>query len=149
MREGMYYASKLGMNNGDYAFIAFELDPVLVQRYVERPSKWFHGLFPATNQFSAEEEKEFYKSYKSVLVMVFNVQRIGQYNNFTDKMKQRMSKPPFCSDAYVGYTKIGNYNISKFKRAVSLFLSSSVTYKVGAYPSFEATRGISTPPWMG
>lgn len=120
VREGMYYASKLGMNNGDYAFIAFELDPVLVQRYVSRPSEWFRGLFPATKQLSEEEEKEFYKTYKSMLVMVFNVERIGQYNNFTNVMKHRMSKPPFCSDAYVGFTKFGNFSVPKFDRAVSI-----------------------------
>lgn len=39
----MYYVLKLGMNNGDYVFIVFELDLVLVERYIESLDKWFWG----------------------------------------------------------------------------------------------------------
>lgn len=120
VREGMYYASKLGMNNGDYAFIAFELDPVLVERYVGRPNQWFRGQFQATENLNDEEKKEFYKAYKSMLIMVSNIQQIGKYNNFTIEMKHRMSQPPFCSDAYVGVNTYLNFTVPKFIRAVSI-----------------------------
>lgn len=120
VREGMYYASKLGMNNGDYAFIAFELDPVLVQRYVGSPDKWFSGQFKATKTLNDEEKKEFDKAYKSMLVMTSNIQQIGKYNNFTIEMKHRMSQPPFCSDAYVGFNTFNNISISKFIREVNI-----------------------------
>jgi len=116
VREGMYYASKLGMNNGDYAFIAFELDPVLVQRYVGSPDKFFSGQFKATKTLNDEEKKEFDKAYKSMLVMTSNIQQIGKYNNFTIEMKHRMSQPPFCSDAYDGFNTFNNISIPKFIR---------------------------------
>ena len=36
--EGMYHVSKLGMNNGDYAFIAFELMPLSFRILIQKPS---------------------------------------------------------------------------------------------------------------
>ena len=118
VREGMYYASKLGMNNGDYAFIAFELDPVLVQRTAAKPALWFRGVFPGTKSLSKQEEKDFYETYKSMLLMVFNTQQIAKYEKFTVAMKHKMSEPPFCSDVYQGHTTFGNLSILNFIRAV-------------------------------
>jgi len=130
VREGMYYASKLGMNNGDYAFIAFELDPVLVERYVGSPEKWFRGQYQATKTLNDEEKKEFNKAYKSMLVMVSNIQQIGKYNNFTTEMKHRMSQPPFCSDAYVGFNIFNNVSVPKFIRPVSVSIYSLISFNV-------------------
>jgi len=124
----MYYASKLGMNNGDYAFISFELDQVLVERYEESPEKWFGGRFPATKTLNDEEKKEFNKAYKSMLVMVSNIQQIGKYNNFTIEMKHRMSQPPFCSDVYVGFNTFNNISISKFERDVSVSIYPLINF---------------------
>ena len=120
VREGMYYASKLGMNNGDYAFITFELDPVLVERYLESPEKWFRGQYVPTKTLNDKEEEEFNKAYKSMLVMVFNIQQIEKYDNFTMEMKLRMSQPPFCSDSYVGFNTFNNFSISKLLTKVSI-----------------------------
>lgn len=120
VREGMYYASKLGMNNGDYAFIAFELDPVLVERYIESPDKWFRGQYKPTKTLSDKEEKEFNKAYKSMLVMVSNIQQIGKYNNFTTEMKHRMSQPPFCSDTYLGFDTFNNVSVPHILKKVSI-----------------------------
>ena len=130
VREGMYYASKLGMNNGDYAFIAFELDQVLVERYVDSPEKWFRGRFPATKTLNDEEKKEFNKAYKSMLVMVSNIQQIGKYNNFTTEMKHRMSQPPFCSDVYDGFTVFNNVSIPRSSRPVSVSIYSQINFNV-------------------
>ena len=119
-REGMYYTSKLGMNNGDYAFIMFQLDPLSVEKYVARPQLWFSGGYKMTRNLNVEEEKEFYKMYKSVLLLAFNTKRIDKYNKFADEMKRKMSEPPFCSDAYTGTRKFGNYTIYNFNRTVSM-----------------------------
>lgn len=109
VREAMYYASKLGMNNGDYAFISFVLDPVLVQRYAAKPSLLFDGVYASTltDSLSEQEKKEFYDAYKSMLLMVFNTLKIEEYENFTIEMKHRISEPPFCSDVYKGYELLG------------------------------------------
>lgn len=109
VREAMYYASKLGMNNGDYAFISFVLDPVLVQRYAAKPSLLFDGMYASTltDSLSEQEKKEFYDAYKSMLLMVFNTLKIEEYENFTIEMKHRISEPPFCSDVYKGYQLVG------------------------------------------
>ena len=130
MREGMYYASKLGMNNGDYAFISFELDPVLVERYLQSPEKWFRGQYKPTKTLNDEEKKEFNKAYKSMLVMVSNIQQIGKYNNFTTEMKHRMSQPPFCSDTYVGFYTHRNVSFSNFLKKVSISCRLSINGKL-------------------
>ena len=120
VREAMYYASKLGMNNGDYAFISFELDPVLVQRYAAKPGLLFDGKYPSTwmKSLSDQEKKEFYDAYKSMLLMVFNTLKIEEYENFTVEMKHKMSEPPFCSDAYKGHEMIGDFPYPNFDRRV-------------------------------
>ena len=120
IREGMYYASKLGMNNGDYAFIAFQLNPLSVQSFFKQPELWFIGEFKATRDLSKDEEREFYDAFKSVLLLVVNTQQIDKYNTFVNEVKHKMSDPPFCSQAYVGSTKVGNYTIKHFNRKVSI-----------------------------
>ena len=119
VREGMYYASKLGMNNGDYAFIAFQLDPFIVQRFVQLPVLWFYGQFPETRELNKDEKKEFYNAFKSVLLLVFNTQQIDNYYTFVDEMKHKMSDPPFCSKEYVGTSILpGNVTFRNFHKKV-------------------------------
>ena len=120
VREGMYYASKLGMNNGDYAFIAFQLNPFDVQRYVEKPELWFYGEFKATRELDNEEKKEFQNAYRSMLLLVTNTQQIDKYYKFVKEMKQKMSEPPFCSNAYKGSLTVGNYTFYNINKTVSV-----------------------------
>ena len=126
VREGMYYASKLGMNNGDYAFIAFQLNPNNVQRFIEQPELWFNGEYTTTNNLDESEQKELYNAYRSMLLLVFNTQQIGKYDKFVVEMKHRMSEPPFCSNVYKGFRKFGNTTIYYFNRTVSEFGSCSL-----------------------
>jgi len=128
VREGMYYASKLGMSNGEYAFIAFQLDPFDLQRYVKSPERWFFGQFKATKDLDKEEKKEFYNAYRSMLLLVFNTQQIEKYNKFVDQMKHRMSEPPFCSNVYKGTVTFKNSTIFKFNRTVSVRFSLTLIY---------------------
>ena len=122
IREGMYYASKLGMNNGDYAFIAFQLDPLSVQRFFRRPKLWFIGEFKATMDLNKDEEREFYDAFKSVLLLAVNTQQINKYYTFVNEVKHKMSDPPFYSKTYVGSRTVRNFTFYNFNRTVSIHL---------------------------
>lgn len=127
VREGLYYASKLGMNNGDYAFIAFHLDPLKVQKYLNKdPQLWFLGLYKDTVEMDENERREFYNAYRSMLLLVSNIQQIAKYDKFVVEMKHRMSDPPFCSNVYKGFRKFGNTTFYYFNRTVSEFVQCRV-----------------------
>lgn len=145
VREGMYYASKLGMNNGDYAFIAFQLNPNDVQRFIKQPELWFYGEYPTTNTLDEREQKELYNAYRSMLLLVFNTRQIDKYDKFVVEMKHRMSDPPFCSDVYKGVIKYGNITIYYFNRTVSEFGSCSLGIRPIVY--FGYYEGLSE--WSG
>ena len=110
------------MNNGDYTFIAFQLDPLLVQKFFRRPELWFIGEFKATRDLNKDEEREFYDAFKSVLLLTVNTQQIDKYYTFVNEVKHKMSDPPFCSKTYVGSTKFQNLTVYNFNRTVSIWL---------------------------
>ena len=110
------------MNNGDYAFIAFQLDPLSVQKFFQRPELWFIGEFKATRDLNKDEEREFYDAFKSVLLLTVNTQQIDKYYTFVNEVKHKMSDPPFCSKTYVGSRKFQNLTFYNFNRTVSIWL---------------------------
>ena len=116
--EGMYHISKLGMNNGDYAFIAFQLTPSFLRILIEKPSVWFLDLYSKTES-NDKERKGLYKAFKSMLILVFNIHKIDKYDKFVLQMKRRMSDPPFCGRTYEGTQIQQNKTAYNFNRSVS------------------------------
>ncbi|XP_068673835.1 atrial natriuretic peptide receptor 1-like isoform X3 [Montipora foliosa] len=114
IREGMYHVSKLGMNNGDYGFIAFQLNPSQLQNFIESPVLWFSDHYRPKLKMNDNEEKEFYDAYRSLLLLVFNTQHIDKYDKFVVQMKRRTSDPPFCSSVYEGKTTFKNHTFYRF-----------------------------------
>ena len=117
--EGMYHVSKLGMNNGDYAFIAFELTASFLRLLIKEPSAWFLVQYSTETKLNDNERKELYKACKSMLILVINIQKIDKYDKFVVQMKRRMSDPPFCSRGYEGTQIVQNRTVYNFNRLVS------------------------------
>ncbi|KAK2571574.1 Resact receptor [Acropora cervicornis] len=132
--EGMYHISKLGMNNGDYAFIAFQLTPSFLRILIEKPSVWFLDLYSKTES-NDKERKGLYKAFKSMLILVFNIHKIDKYDKFVLQMKRRMSDPPFCGRTYEGTQIQQNktaYNFNRSAPILSAFLyDATYLYAIG------------------
>ena len=119
--EGMYHIAKLGMNNGDYAFIAFQLKPSFLRILIQKPSVWFLDEYSKT-KLNDKERTELYKACKSMLILVFNIHKIDKYDKFVVQMKRRMSDPPFCGRKYEGTQIQQNRTVYNFNRSVSIGL---------------------------
>lgn len=132
--EGMYHISKLGMNNGDYAFIAFQLTPSFLRIYIQKPSAWFLNVYSKT-KLNDKERKGLYKAFKSMLILVFNIHKIDKYDKFVVQMKRRMSDPPFCGRTYEGTQIQQNQTVYNFNRSapiLSAFLyDATYLYAIG------------------
>jgi len=97
-REIIFYASELGMNNGDYVFIMFELSVNEVDLKIKDPYKWFNGKFTATNN----QTENFQQMFQNVLIMTVNVQGSKELESFNYQMKIKASQAPFYSGVYTG-----------------------------------------------
>ena len=87
------------MNNGKYAFIVTEDSPSSLQSKLKYKSYWWRRhVKPHSSKFQETVQKIFGS------VIVFAPQRKfsnkARYDNFTEKVRNRMSEPPFNSNEY-------------------------------------------------
>ena len=101
-REVVYFAGEIGMNNGDYAFIVFELSTDEVKLNQKEQLKWFKGNYVNTTNVTAS----FKQAFESVLVMAVNVFRSKVYEEFNYNLKIKASEEPFYSNSYRGYIRM-------------------------------------------
>ena len=123
-REAMYYGGQLGMNDGTYAFIMLELNIDSAVRKLAHQSDWFRGDYIETTTLS-EASKEL---YHSVLLMNVNPNRGKGYDQFVYDLKVAMSKAPFYSQEYVGYTVRRNRTYYNFNKKVRNLWNSGFSY---------------------
>lgn len=100
-REMILRAYELGLTNGDYAFITFELDYNAVLRTQASPHSWFLVSSDGTDRFRCK----FQEGFESVLTLALDVDESrGALDMFQTDVKKRSSEVPFPnSTAYQGY----------------------------------------------
>ena len=83
----MLRAQKLGMTNGEFVFISFEIN--ISYDYIFRTTTWKNGTADsASNQLALE-------AFRSLLIFGVVVDFGADYEQFTDEVRRRMSDPPF------------------------------------------------------
>ena len=94
-------AYELGLTNGDYAFITFELDYNAVLRGQASPHSWFLVPSDGTDRFRCK----FQEGFESVLTLALDVDESREaFDMFQTDVKKRSSEVPFPnSTAYQGY----------------------------------------------
>lgn len=107
---GLYYARntlvparELGLNEGDYAFIMFELNHDEVLHHKEYPSSWFTM---ATDPNDPYFRCKFQQTFESVLMIALNVKenKEGAFKKFQRAVVKRSPEKPFPnSTIYEGH----------------------------------------------
>lgn len=96
--ESLDVAGSLGMNDGRFVFILFELDPIQAWNKTKTPSNWFVGKFgnssPATKQV-----------FQSSLLLSVQSNISTDYNQFVEDLKQKTQESQFYSNVYQNNSK--------------------------------------------
>ena len=99
-RETLIPAREVGLTNGDYAFIMFELDHDEVLLNKEFPSYRF--TLPTNNDHYFRCKLQ--QAFESVLLIALNVnENKGAFKKFQRDVKRRSPDEPFNSTIYQGY----------------------------------------------
>jgi len=102
-RKMLIPAREVGLANGDYALILFELDHDGVFRHKERPSSWF--TMP-TDRNDPYFRCKFQQAFGSVLMIALNVKenKKGEFKKFLRAVQKRSPEIPFPnSTIYEGH----------------------------------------------
>ncbi|PFX31878.1 Atrial natriuretic peptide receptor 1 [Stylophora pistillata] len=101
-RELIRPAHELGLTNGDYAFIMFELEYSEVLRKRESPHSWF---LVASDESDYKFRCKFQEGFESVLTLALDVDENEEaYVKFQTDVKKRSPEVPFPdSAAYEGH----------------------------------------------
>ena len=110
-REAMFYAGRLGMNDGNFAFVMFALDLDVVRTNSKSPSRWFMGQYGPETEVADDATRE---AFDSVLLLATKVPDSVEYATFSNEVKRGTSGSPFFSDVYQGFTKSPSGNTSNF-----------------------------------
>ena len=108
-RHTLIPAREVGLTNGDYALIMFELDHDGVFRHKEYPSSWF--TMP-TDPRDPYFRCKFQQAFESVLMIAVNVKenKEGEFKKFQRAVVERSPEKPFPnSTVYEGHL-FGNPN---------------------------------------
>ena len=92
--QALNYAGKLGLNDGRFAFIMFDLDLDLVGNNKKNLSL----------TWGSDPENSTRKAFQTVLLISVNNNVSDEYLAFVDDMKKRNPDSPFYSPVNPGYT---------------------------------------------
>lgn len=102
-RNTLIPAREVGLTDGDYAFIMFELDHDGVFIHKEHPSSWFTF---ATDESDPYFRCKFQQAFESVLMIAVNVKenKEGEFKKFQRAVVKRSPEKPFPnSTIYEGH----------------------------------------------
>ena len=102
-RKTLIPAREVGLTDGDYAFIMFELDHDGVFRHKEHPSSWFTT---PTDRNDPYFRCKFQQAFESVLMIALNVKenKEGEFKQFQRAVQKRSPDIPFPnSTVYKGH----------------------------------------------
>ena len=93
-RNTLIPAREVGLTDGDYAFIMFELDHDGVFIHKEHPSSWFTFV---TNESDPYFRCKFQQAFESVLMIAVNVKenKEGEFKKFQRAVVKRSPEKPF------------------------------------------------------
>ena len=94
--EGMYYAWKEGMTDGDFAFIMYQQSRFEILQNLNRSFTWF------TSSWYDGSRIDTIKKAMTVALVLGPVTPKQSYETFATELKKRMSEKPFFSDGYLG-----------------------------------------------
>lgn len=102
-RNTLIPAREVGLTDGDYAFIMFELDHDGVFIHKEHPSSWFTFVIDESDPYF---RCKFQQAFESVLMIAVNVKenKEGEFKKFQRAVVKRSPEKPFPnSTIYVGH----------------------------------------------
>ena len=133
--EGIYYAWKEGMTNGDFAFIMYEQSRDQISRRLKSQYQWF-----ASSWYDGSRAPAIEKAMRAALVLGPVTLQRG-YNTFAMKLKNKMAHWPFFSDAYLGNMTNGKAkNLAKVRNHSRYFEWSLRVLYYSIWISTEKTK---------
>lgn len=95
--EALTVAGTLGMNDGRFVFILFELDPFRAWKKTASPSTWFVEKF---GNHSATLSSTTRQVFQSSLLLSIQPNTSAGYHEFINDLKNKTRESPFYSDVF-------------------------------------------------
>ena len=98
-KEALIYAHKLGLTNGEYAFIAVIMSPVTFGNYIKYPFKW------STSSYTTEKgtEDAIREAFRTTLLVGPTINKDdARVKEFVRRLKIESAMPPYNSTYYSG-----------------------------------------------
>eukprot|EP00795_Rhopilema_esculentum_P009039 gene9039-16682_t len=147
-REGLLYASKLGMDNGFYGFIVVELNSLNLEVKLERPFKWLASGYPVTNEKVHDQAVKKMFPYTLILGVKLGDRHLREeYKRYTIELTRRIKGPPFCSPHYAGiYAKLPvpleNIYLYDAVKVLALALNKTINHNKDVTDGIEVVKNM-------
>ena len=96
-KEALMHAHKLGLTNGEYAFIAVIMSPVTFGNYITFPFKWYRSSF-SKKKGTEVAVNEVFKT--TLLVGPTINEEDARVKEFVQRLKSESAMPPYNSTYY-------------------------------------------------
>ena len=107
-REGLLYAYRAKMNNGDYLFIIVELDSIGLESRMKSIYKWFYSDYENKD----EDSKAVTEMLLHSLILarkLGDIKARAKYEEYISDLKCRKSRLPFHSNFYRKHPTVSHY----------------------------------------